>query len=296
MKNKRYMKNSGGVLAALCGLVAIAAQLLFGAGSSYLAANTYDAAVDVIYKKVVRTNDVAVSTRHLLWAEGATPGTTAALATATSVAIGTIDNIEPATGVAQDVLVLGKGPMKKVVASEAISIGDRVYQAASGKVAASGTILIGIADSAAASDGQVIRIKDHAPIIIDAEIVTATNVLTAAEMTGKVFFLNSTTEFVTTLPAPFLGARARFIVKSAPSGASYTIVSASSANIIFGQFASSADAGGSMDSEASGGDTITFVDGQAAIGDWVELISDGTNWYATGLAADEDAITITTAS
>jgi hypothetical protein len=32
------------------------------------------------------------------------------------------------------------------------------------------------------------------------EDVTATNVLTAAE-TGKVFFLNSSTEFVTTLPA-----------------------------------------------------------------------------------------------
>ena len=127
--------------------------------------------MDVLYKTVVRTNDAAVSTRHLLWTEGATAGSTA-LASATAVAIGTIDNIESDTGIAQNVLVLGKGPMKKVVASEAISIGDRVYQAASGKVAKSGTILIGIADTAAGADGDVIRIRDHAPIIIDAEIVT----------------------------------------------------------------------------------------------------------------------------
>jgi hypothetical protein len=111
-----------------------------------------------------------------------------------------------------------------------------------------------------------------------------------------VFFLNSATEFVSTLPAPALGLHFRFIVKAAPSGASYTIVTDSSANIIKGQFASSADAGGSMDSETSGGDTISFVDGQALAGDWVEVWCDGTFWYATGVAADEDAITITTAS
>jgi hypothetical protein len=297
MKNKRYMKNSHGVLAALCGLVALAAQCLFGAGSSYLAANTYDAAVDVLYKKVVRTNDVAVATRHLLWTEGATAGTTAALADATTAAIGTIDNIESETGIAQDVLVLGKGPMKKVVASEAITVGARVYQAASGKVAASGTILIGIADTAATTDGNVIRIRDHSPITINSgTAVAATRTILASEMDGRTFFFGHATEFAMTLPAPFLGARAKFLCTAAPASASYTIVTASSANIIKGSFASAADAGGSMDSETSGGDTITFVDGQAVAGDWVALECDGTNWFATGIAADEDALTIATAS
>ena len=125
--------------------------------------------------------------------------------------------------------------------------------------------------------------------------LTATNTLVAGQ-SGGTFFLNSATEFVTTLPAPAPGLKFKFICKAAPASASYTIVTASSANIIVGQFASSADAGGSMDSEASGGDTITFVDGQAVKGDWVEVISDGTNWYATGMSADEDALTITTAS
>lgn len=297
MKQKRYMKNSYGVLQALCGLFALAAQWLLGASSSCIAANTYDAAIDDVCEYVTRTNDVAVSTRHLLWTEGATPGTTAALASATTVAIGAIDNTETDTGIAQRVLVLGKGRFKKVVASGAISIGDRVYQAASGKVAASGTILIGIADTAASSDGDLIRIIDRQPIAVDAEIVTATNVLTAGEMTGKAFFLNSATEFVTTLPAPFLGARAKFIVSAAPSGASYTIVAASSANIIKGHVLSSdlnnaADA----DFETSGGDTISFVDGVAVAGDWVELESDGTNWFASARTSAMGGVTITTAS
>lgn len=297
MKNKRYMKNQFGVLQALCGLFALAAQALFGSPSTYIAANTYDAAVDVFYKTVTRTNDAAVSTRHLLWAEGATPGSTAALASATTPAIGTIDNTETETGIAQTVLVLGKGPMKKVVASAAIAVGDRVYQAASGKVANSGTILIGIADTAAAADGDLIRIRDHAPIIVDAEIVTAANVITAAEMIGKVFFLNSATEFASTLPAPFLGARATFIVAAAPSGASYTIVTNGSANIIKGKVMSAdLNAASDGDTETGGGDTITLVDAKAVAGDRVELWSDGTNWFADIFTQAFDAATITTAS
>ena len=114
--------------------------------------------------------------------------------------------------------------------------------------------------------------------------------------TNSVLFLNSATEFATTLPLPEAGLRFRFVVKAAPSGASYTIVTANSANIIVGNIASAADAGGSTDSEASGADTITFVDGQATKGDWLEVVSDGTNWYASGACADEDAITFTTAS
>ena len=47
------------------------------------------------------------------------------------------------------------------------------------------------------------------------EDVTATNAITSAE-SGKVFFLNSSTEFVSTLPAPAAGLRYTFIVKAAP--------------------------------------------------------------------------------
>jgi hypothetical protein len=129
-----------------------------------------------------------------------------------------------------------------------------------------------------------------------AEVVTATNVITAAE-SGKTFFLNSATEFVSTLPAPALGLKYRFIVKAAPSGASYTIVTNASANIIKGHVLSSdLNAASDADFETSGGDTISFVDSKAVAGDWVDVECDGTNWFASGRCTVFDAITITTAS
>lgn len=124
------------------------------------------------------------------------------------------------------------------------------------------------------------------------ETVAATNVITAAE-SGKVFFLSHATEFASTLPAPAAGLNYSFIVAAAPSGASYTIVSDGvTQNVIHGVAVSAADAGGSVSSTAGTAvDVITFVDGQAKIGDRVDLVCDGTYWYAMGVCSDEDAIT-----
>lgn len=128
------------------------------------------------------------------------------------------------------------------------------------------------------------------------ETVTATNVITVDE-SGKTFFLSSTAEFVSTLPPPSAGLRFTVVVGAAPSGASYTIVTTSSANIIKGQVATSAvTATANADSETTGGDTISFVDGVAVAGDKVELICDGTYWYAYGQCVAAGGITITTAS
>ena len=125
------------------------------------------------------------------------------------------------------------------------------------------------------------------------EIVTATNVITAAE-SGAVFFLNSSTEFVSTLPAVAAGLHFTFIVTAAPSGASYTVVTDGSANVIKGQIHSST--GGDADSETSGGDTVTFANGVAVAGDMAEFWCDGTNWFVQALCNADAGITITTAS
>lgn len=128
------------------------------------------------------------------------------------------------------------------------------------------------------------------------EVVTAANVITAAE-SGTTFFLNSATEFVSTLPAPAAGLRYMFIVTAAPSGASYTIVTNSSANIIKGQvYTVDVNSATDPDFETSGGDTITLVNGVAVAGDRVELFCDGTNWFAYCFCSAYNAITITTAS
>lgn len=128
------------------------------------------------------------------------------------------------------------------------------------------------------------------------EVVTATNIITADE-SGKTFFLNSATEFVSTLPAPAVGLRYSFIVTAAPSGANYTIVSDASANVIRGQvYTLDVNSATDPDFETSGGDTISLVSAKAVVGDRVDVISDGTNWYAYCFCSVFDAITITTAS
>ena len=122
--------------------------------------------------------------------------------------------------------------------------------------------------------------------------LTAASTLTAAQ-SGTTFFLNSATEFVTTLPTPAAGLNYTFIVTAAPSGASYTIVTASSANIIKGQAVNAAGVAGDT---GTADDTISFVDAQAVAGDQVTVISDGTYWYAKAFCAVAAGVTFTQAS
>jgi hypothetical protein len=160
-------------------------------------------------------------------------------------------------------------------------------------VSGGGTLVITPALVAATAVGTTITVQSDVLSLKGRGMIktlTAATTLLAADMNDSVFILNSTTEFAVTLPAPVAGLKSRFIVGGAPSGASYTIVA--TGDICVGAFASAADAGGSMDSEATGVDVLTFVDGQAVKGDWVDYVCDGTNWYVTGISADEDAITL----
>ena len=122
--------------------------------------------------------------------------------------------------------------------------------------------------------------------------LAAASTLTAAQ-SGRTFFLSAATEFATTLPAPAAGLDYTFIVGAAPSGASYTVVTNASANIIKGQAVNAAGAAGDT---GTADDTISFVDGQAVAGDMVRVISDGTSWFAYGMCAAAAGITFTQAS
>jgi len=122
------------------------------------------------------------------------------------------------------------------------------------------------------------------------ETVTATNVLTAAE-SGKVCFLSSATEFVSTLPAPAAGLHFTFIVAAAPSGANYTVVTNASANVIEGLVVVN---GASV--PGANEDTISFVSAAAVVGDWCKVVSDGTSWFVSGQGSAAGAITLTQVS
>jgi hypothetical protein len=173
------------------------------------------------------------------------------------------------------------------MASKRIARGPQVAAAYSGNAAGFGV------DS---DDNQLkLNVNGTQRIIPTGHVRTlsAAHTITAVE-NGTTFILSHATEFAVTLPAVASGLRFSFIVGNAPETASYTIVVPGGTDLIHGCAVSSADAGGSVDSTAgTAADTITFVDGQAAIGDRVDVISDGTFWYAFGVCGDEDAITFT---
>ena len=99
------------------------------------------------------------------------------------------------------------------------------------------------------------------------------------------------------LPVAAAGLRYTFIVTAAPSGANYTIVTNASANIIIGQiYTLDVNSATDPDFATAGEDTINFVDAKAVVGDSVEVICDGTNWFARCFCSVFDGITITTAS
>ncbi len=125
------------------------------------------------------------------------------------------------------------------------------------------------------------------------EVLIAAKTLVAGD-SGKTFYLNLAGGFATTLPAPSMGLKFKFVVNTAPTTA-YTVVTASSANVIHGQVSSAEDAAGSVACAASS-DTISFVANKAIKGDWVSVESDGTSWFVQGMCNVQDGITTTQAS
>lgn len=154
-----------------------------------------------------------------------------------------------------------------------------------------GVLTLASGDTMTVSAGATLQVEGSLVGVEPVETVAATNVITAAE-SGKTFFLSAATEFASTLPAPAAGLKYTFIVAAAPSGASYTVVTNAAAQILAGKVVTSAVE--LADSEnAATATTITFVDGQAVIGDRAEVISDGTSWFALAHASVAAGITIT---
>lgn len=127
--------------------------------------------------------------------------------------------------------------------------------------------------------------------------LTETTSLTPDD-SGKVFFLNSGSEFTTTLPSVAdagAGWSCKFIVKTAPVGDSYIITEKTSAdtNIIITNGINELEVDDTEDGPYNAGHTtITFAASVAIQGDWVELLCDGTNYYATGQTKADGGITL----
>ena len=126
------------------------------------------------------------------------------------------------------------------------------------------------------------------PIKPSSEVVTATNVITAEE-SGATFYLSSATEFVSTLPTPLLNLRYTFIISAAPSGANYTVVTDSGANIMHGLIT---DVNATTPTlYATARDVVTFIGGTSLVGDRLEVESDGTSWFYKAFSGGDGGIT-----
>ena len=111
---------------------------------------------------------------------------------------------------------------------------------------------------------------------------TSATTLVAAD-SGKVYFVNGASGHALTLPTSNMkGLMYKFVMTN--TTADCTIAAGSA--IIKGEIACDAGTGVSV-----AGSTITMELAGVA-GDWVELVSDGTHWYASGYTAAAAGISV----
>jgi len=126
----------------------------------------------------------------------------------------------------------------------------------------------------------------------DEKLAKETNTLAVAKVltasdSGKVFTLSATTGKAFTLPSVAIdGFNAKFIVGSAFATTNFTIVAPT--NVIQG--------GAIVNSvfvPASNENTISFVATAETLGDYINIVSDGTNFYVDGVGALAGSVTFT---
>lgn len=119
--------------------------------------------------------------------------------------------------------------------------------------------------------------------LMASEVHTVTDTLTQADC-GKVHFLShATTAIILTLPAPTAGCLMRFVTALAFAD-QHEIRVPSAGNIIFGTLQVNA-----ADIVCTVEDSIEFADTAETVGDFMELISDGTSWLIGDSIADTAA-------
>lgn len=127
-------------------------------------------------------------------------------------------------------------------------------------------------------------------------LTTATSL--TEEDSGSVFLLNSASEFATTLPSVSdagQGWYCKVVVDAAPSSASYTVVekAADDTDVIIVNGINELEVDTSDDGPYSAGcTTITFADGVAVKGDWIDIWCDGSNYFVTGQSKADGGISV----
>jgi hypothetical protein len=136
--------------------------------------------------------------------------------------------------------------------------------------------------------GTLISISnDDLRQVLETQVISSAITLSAAD-SGKLFSLNAAAGAQITLPAvaTSAGLNFRFTVQALFATTAWTILAASSV-IQGGVIVNSVNVLGANEN------TITFSASADTIGDFVQLNSDGVNWYVSGVGASAGAITLT---
>ena len=124
------------------------------------------------------------------------------------------------------------------------------------------------------------------------EALTAAKTVAVSDC-GTLFTLGTAGGFTVTLPNASDAGKGwwcKFIVKVAPSTAYIVNLTDGDGDILFGSVQGSEGGAGDL-TNGTGTDVLTFVADKAQIGDQVELITDGTYWYAQTQCEQDDAVT-----
>ena len=115
------------------------------------------------------------------------------------------------------------------------------------------------------------------------ESITAAKTITHAD-NGLTFLLDGGTGVAITLPTPKAGMKIKFI--TALAFTTDYVITATGA-IMEGSFM---EAG--VVQLCSGGTTLTLEDGTEALGDYIDMVSDGTSWFVGGNFSTAASITV----
>ena len=105
-----------------------------------------------------------------------------------------------------------------------------------------------------------------------------------AKDSGKTYILENTVARTITLPAVKAGAKFKFVVSD--STAASTIATSEGTSLIKGGILLATAW------ETLAGTTLTAAT-DAVVGDWVELVCDGTYWYISGQSGHANGFTVT---
>ena len=115
----------------------------------------------------------------------------------------------------------------------------------------------------------------------------------AALCSGGIFTMAKADGIAITLPTIASGLWCRFVCALVPTSVGYVITSAAANQFVGSVLTADVNSATDPDFEAAGANTITFVANKAAIGDFVDMVSDGTNWFVFVSCSLFDAVTLT---